>query len=405
MRGILSPATVLISKLKFFIFEEVVHEHDEFAHTRGEGDQWFFASGPQACIKLFKNAIVPDGAQSGHVKGTSHGSPATADVAYSSKLSAVAVIGSHSRQGGSGLRVKFSQFGQFGQHRGGHDRPYASDGLQTAGFLCQAGLFGNQGGDGLITLVDLFFEGFLELAGLADTEGIGVMLGAIVFGGTGVDELAAALGHIGQPLLVGRNCWRGRGLERGAITGEDGAINRVGFGALALGAGEIADPARFDNAHRDVRSLQSTHDRLFVAAGGFADDVGAWLGSEEFEDLGVTFRVIGQGVETTGQMELQRKLGNIEADMEDGSVVLTHTCKDTSPGDWRSPCSSNGSSLGQWARAKHAGERITPERMQGESVSARAAVLRPAGRRTAPAWLAFASPPSRTIKKIQGGRG
>jgi len=75
-----------------------------------------------------------------------------------------------------------------------------------------------------------------------------------------------------------------------------------------VGAGEIADPARFDNGHWEVRSLQSAHDRLFVAAGGFADDVGAWLGSEEFEDLGVTFRVIGQGVETTGQMELQRNL-------------------------------------------------------------------------------------------------
>jgi len=35
--------------------------------------------------------------------------------------------------------------------------------------------------------------------------------------------------------------------------------------------------------------------------------------------------------------------------------------------------------------------------MQGESVSVRAAVRRPAGRRTAPAWLAFASLPSRTI--------
>ena len=101
-------------------------------------------------------------------------------------------------------------------------------------------------------------------------------------------------------------------------------------------------------------------------------------------------------------MELQRELGNIEADMEDGGVVLTHTCKDTSPGDRWSPCSSNGSSLGQWARAKHAGERITSQRMHGEGVSARAASLRPAGRREAPAWLAFASPPSQTIWKIQG---
>ena len=100
--------------------------------------------------------------------------------------------------------------------------------------------------------------------------------------------------------------------------------------------------------------------------------------------------VIGQGVKTVRKVQLQRELGNIEADVEDNGIVLTHTCKDTSPGDRWSPCSSNGSSLGQRARAKHARGRITPERMPGEDVSARAVALRPAGRRAThlPAWLA-----------------
>jgi hypothetical protein len=38
-------------------------------------------------------------------------------------------------------------------------------------------------------------------------------------------------------------------------------------------------------------------------------------------------------VRLAGQIDLQRGLGNIKADVEDGGVVLTHTCKDTSPGD------------------------------------------------------------------------
>jgi hypothetical protein len=46
---------------------------------------------------------------------------------------------------------------------------------------------------------------FLELAVLAKAQRIGVMLGAIEFGGAGLDELAAALGHVGQALLPGRN--------------------------------------------------------------------------------------------------------------------------------------------------------------------------------------------------------
>jgi hypothetical protein len=36
-------------------------------------------------------------------------------------------------------------------------------------------------------------------------------------------------------------------------------------------------------------------------------------------------------VRLAGQIELQRGLGNIKADMEDGGVVLTHTCRIRAP--------------------------------------------------------------------------
>jgi len=40
---IASPiATVLVGKLKVFIFEETIHEDDQLAHTGRHGDQWFF---------------------------------------------------------------------------------------------------------------------------------------------------------------------------------------------------------------------------------------------------------------------------------------------------------------------------------------------------------------------------
>ena len=46
----------------------------------------------------------------------------------------------------------------------------------------------------------------------------------------------------------------------------------------------------------------------------------------------MAFGIIGESLRLTGQVKLQRELGNIEADVEDNRVVLTHTCKDTSPG-------------------------------------------------------------------------
>ena len=43
--GLRYGATVLIGKLEFIIFEEAVHQDDEFTHAGGQGDQWFFAVG------------------------------------------------------------------------------------------------------------------------------------------------------------------------------------------------------------------------------------------------------------------------------------------------------------------------------------------------------------------------
>ena len=54
--------------------------------------------------------------------------------------------------------------------------------------------------------------------------------------------------------------------------------------------------------------------------------MGVGVRAQGFEELGVTFGVIGEEVESAREMELQRELGNIEADVEDVWVVLTHTC-------------------------------------------------------------------------------
>ena len=45
LRSGTSVATVLIGKLEIIIFEEAVHEDDEFAHTGSHGDERFFSGG------------------------------------------------------------------------------------------------------------------------------------------------------------------------------------------------------------------------------------------------------------------------------------------------------------------------------------------------------------------------
>ena len=56
------------------IFEEAVHEDDEFAHASSHSHEWFFTCGAQALIKLFEDTVVSHSAKDSHVKSLSDGS-------------------------------------------------------------------------------------------------------------------------------------------------------------------------------------------------------------------------------------------------------------------------------------------------------------------------------------------
>lgn len=141
---------------------------------------------------------------------------------------------------------------------------------------------------------------------------------------------------------------------------------------------------------------------MFIAAGGFADKVGVGMGAKPFNELSVAFGIIGDAVGLAGQIDLQRGLGNIKADVEDRGVVLTHTCKNTSPGGQRPPYSSNGSSLGQRARAERATRaHYATRRMPGRNVSARTIPCPVATGQRIPSWQKTGLLPRRTFLKIQ----
>jgi hypothetical protein len=50
---------VLAGKLEIIIFKEAIHEDNELAHAGGHGDEGFLVGGPQAQIKLFEDAVIP----------------------------------------------------------------------------------------------------------------------------------------------------------------------------------------------------------------------------------------------------------------------------------------------------------------------------------------------------------
>ena len=130
--------------MKLFIFEEMIHEDDELAHAGCQGDQRFFTCGAEALIKVLEDPVIADGAEGGHIKGTTHWSSTAADMPPTRVVAAIAIIGGHAGQGGSRLWVEFAEFRHFRQYGGGHDRADPGDGLQTRGFARQFGVLGNE---------------------------------------------------------------------------------------------------------------------------------------------------------------------------------------------------------------------------------------------------------------------
>ena len=195
-------ATVLVGKLEMIIFEEAVHEDDELAHAGGHGHKGFLSGGAQPQVKFLEDAVVAHGRQRSHVKRVPCCAPSALDSSVSLLSATVTVVRSDSRQRGSGSTGESSQFGHFGQHGGSHDRADARNGFESAGLVSELGVLCNEQSDGFIALGDLLFQDFAEPPGLAETEGVGVMLGVVTFIGKQLDELASALGEISQLLLL-----------------------------------------------------------------------------------------------------------------------------------------------------------------------------------------------------------
>lgn len=350
---------MLVSKVKIRIFEEAVHEHDKLAHAGYQSDFGFFAVGAKTDVEGFENGVKANSTERRHIECTADGGSSTGDMSSAALIATIAIVGSNADQGRGSLITDASELWQFSQDGSGGDCAHARNSIESSRLALEIFIGCNQLGDGNVAGSNLFIQKSKKLTGLPLGELISVVKGAIAFAGAGVDQLQSASRQFTQAGLCGRRNGARNGFDRPTIVTQNGRINGIGFGAQAFGFGEVANTASFDNADWNLGGVQDPHDGLFVAPGRFANDMRAGMSTQEFEQLSMTFGVVGQAVRLIGQIELQRGLGNVEADVEDGGVVLTHTCVDTSRDGCRAEALKQRFEFRTMGRAERALRRIT----------------------------------------------
>jgi hypothetical protein len=321
----------------------MVHEDDEFAHDGREGDFGGFARGAKALVKLFEWAIGACGDQGGHVECAPDLAASTTDASSSMPLAAFTRMRCQSCQRRHLPAVERAQFGQLGQNTEGGECAHPGDGFEFLDSLIQGDGLGAQFVELGLDLFEVAFQTPHQALRLPTQNGQRKPLGLLTLGDQDFQQLYTAADQFGQLLFLFGAGRGGFGLQGPAIFGEERRIDRVGLGALAGGPGEMPDPGGVEHADRKISLLQCGNHFAFVAASGLTNQVDGVVVGEELQEPAVARRGVGQIVATTGQMELQVLLGNIQARIKSGHGVLAHSCKYELALIGRS---INGSSLG-----------------------------------------------------------
>ena len=328
---------------KVWIFEEVVHEDDEFAHDGSESDFGRLACGAQPLIKLFELPVGMRRNQGRHVERPADRCAPTADASATVPLTTLTRMGCQSGQRRRLAAVERAQFGQFRQHTQRGDGADAGDGFEFLHPFIQGDGVCAQLFELVLDLEQITFESAHKTLGLATQGWHGEAFGLLALRHEDFQHLHPPPNQFGQLLFLFGAGGGGFGEQGLAVSGEDGGINVIGLGALAGGAGEVADAGGIQNTDRHFGFMQGGDHVAFVTAGGFADDMDAGLGNQEFKQAAMTDGSVGQVVDLTGEVELQVQLGNVQARVDSGHSVLAPSCKCELAFVGRS---INGSSLG-----------------------------------------------------------
>src|SRR6202000_3301620 len=303
----------LILEFKVWVFKDVVHENDEFAHDSGEGDFCGFAGLSEALIKLFEETIGMSSDQSGHVEGATYRGAATSDGTAALPLSAFSGMRSQSSQGRCLAPIQSTQFGQFGQDPQSGEGAHAGNGFEFLNTRLQARSLLAQFLELAFDVGHCAFEPAHQALGLASQCRQGESFDLLALGDEDLQNLNPAANQFGKLLLLLRAGCRGFGAQVGAVIRKDRGVESIRFGALPKGAGKVPDAGGIKHTDRDAGGVQSGDDFPLITAGGFANHLAGGMGLEKLEGFAVARGGVGQVMETTCQMELQVLLGNIQA--------------------------------------------------------------------------------------------
>ena len=371
------------------VFEGLVHLEKQFAHDGRESDLGRFAGQAESLIKLAQGGRgLPREANRAHVEGAPDYGSAAANMALPLPRTALTGPGSQSRQSGGLLPIELAQFGHLAEHAHGGQR---ADTVQLRQSI-DVGLHARGASQGRREFFfhggDLFFQVFDQLGLLALGKAQSRVLGVLARAPELFLKLIAPLDQGAQfdEDRIRQRCGCGR--ERVAIGGQDGGIQGISFSAAALRQREVPDLGGIEDADRQIRCVESGYHGAFIAASGFANDVGAADGAQDFDQACVACGSVGQGSLSVLAMELEGGFGDIQANIDGGSFfrhdvhsVRSHSCT------CERVVFAAAQSTVRVTDTRHERLQLLDEHVRTVpegNERAHAAALRPAGRRAAP---------------------
>lgn len=229
--------------------------------------------------------------EGGHVQSGSHGASSAGDGPLPFELSAVSVERGQSGQGGRLLSIDLSEFGKFGNERGGGDIPDAGHAAQNVGLFPPLVVRFDEGQDFFFKAFDFFVERVDDQLQTA-FDRLGMGYGEAVFlGGAEHDQLSPPGDELVEFALFFVDFGEQSRFHLLPEAGNDGGVDAVGFGEDAKSLGEVSDLPRIDDGNEVSRIEQIGNEQSFVSAGGFDDEAGSGLG-QVVEEFLSSFRVV-----------------------------------------------------------------------------------------------------------------
>ena len=385
--------------------------NQQFAHDSGKSDFGWFALFTEMVVKLSQSGLLHSGEHDGtHIKSVAHDGSAAADMTLALPRSALTDPGSQARQSRGLLAVKLSQLGHVAQHGDGRDKADAWQLIQDLDLFLMKGGLSHQLGQLFFDGFDLDIQMFTELGLLFKEEDIGGVFALLVGTRPLVFELSAPIDQSPHSHQGGIGFGCGHRFMSLAVSGEKGTVQGITFSALALRQGKMTDMTGIENGDVPISGMERRDDWTFITAGGFANDLNLRTRLQQFQQFFVACRRVGQRILTVLEVELEGGLGNIQAGIDGGGIF----------GHSRKGCSAHSCTYERVVfAAAQSTVRVTDNRherlwlpdervqtVQEGNEHVRAAVLRPAGRRTAPSCSAVSQTRKmkRTYKKV-GMRG